>query len=105
MTNIRRQHPLLILCLSLPLICVGAPAAAQSESAESLVTPRLPAANSPLETPAASGQYVIGSDDVVSITVRQAPELNAIARVADNGAISLPLLGEMMVARQTTQQV
>lgn len=45
--------------------------------------------------------YILGSDDVLSITVYREEELNRDVRVGTNGCISFPLLGEVEVSGQT----
>lgn len=47
------------------------------------------------------GEYRIGPDDVLDISVFAAPELNRIARVSSSGDISLPLLGSVRSAGLT----
>ena len=55
-------------------------------------------------TPSGSG-YRIGAMDVLDISVFQVPELTKSVQVADTGTINLPLVGEVMVAGKTAQQV
>ena len=43
--------------------------------------------------------------DVLDISVFQVPELTKSVQVADTGTINLPLLGEVVVAGRTAQQV
>ncbi len=47
---------------------------------------------------AQTGDYVIGSKDLLQISVLEIPDLNVERRVTDNGTIDLPLLGEFRVA-------
>ncbi|MBI2213554.1 MAG: polysaccharide biosynthesis/export family protein [Acidobacteria bacterium] len=47
------------------------------------------------------GEYRIGPKDLVEIKVYEAPELNGERRVADNGSISMPLLGEVSISGLT----
>ena len=50
--------------------------------------------------------YVIGAEDVLSIDVFGLPELSPpLVRVANNGTISLPLLGSVQAAGLTTDQL
>lgn len=87
----------------------------------------LPAQNSPREVPPAavggsgenpplstlsvtSGQsrssdYVIGPEDVLDIDVFNVPELTKTVRVANDGTISLALLGHVQAAGCTTEQL
>lgn len=49
--------------------------------------------------------YRIGSDDVLDITVFDAPELNRKLRVSANGEISTPLTGEVRAAGLTAHEL
>jgi polysaccharide biosynthesis/export protein len=51
------------------------------------------------------GDYLIGPEDLLEITVLEAPDLNRIVRVSDDGSISLALLGSIQVARMSTREV
>lgn len=51
------------------------------------------------------GEYRIGPKDLLEIKVLEAPELNGERRVADNGSISVPLLGEVSVSGLTAVEV
>lgn len=60
-----------------------------------------------LALPAAAqdfGEYRIGPKDLLDIKVLEAPELNGERRVSDNGAVSLPLLGEVSVSGLTAAE-
>lgn len=50
---------------------------------------------------APSGDYRIGSKDLLEIRVLEIPELNLERRVGDSGAIDLPLLGQFNIAGLT----
>jgi polysaccharide biosynthesis/export protein len=57
-----------------------------------------------LATPVAAAQdYRIGPQDLLDISVFEAPELNRVVRVAASGEISLPLLGSVQAANLTPQ--
>jgi polysaccharide export outer membrane protein len=49
--------------------------------------------------------YKIGPQDVLEISVFQAPDLSKTVEVADNGTIDFPLIGETPVSGKTAQQV
>jgi polysaccharide export outer membrane protein len=51
------------------------------------------------------GDYRLGPDDQVAISVLQAPELSATVRVSDEGSISLPLLGAVRASGLTASQL
>jgi polysaccharide biosynthesis/export protein len=57
-----------------------------------------PAVNSSL------GDYQIGPEDLLEISVLEAPDLSRTVRVSDDGAISLPLLGSIQVAGLSTRE-
>jgi len=58
------------------------------------------------ETPALqSNDYRIGPKDLLEITVFELPELNQTARVAEDGSITLSLLGKVEVAGLTAQEL
>jgi polysaccharide export outer membrane protein len=50
------------------------------------------------------GDYLIGPEDLLEITVLEAPDLNRTARVSDDGSISLALLGSIEVAGLSTRE-
>lgn len=51
-----------------------------------------------------TGDYRIGSKDLLEIRVLEIPELNVERRVADSGTIDLPLLGQINIAGQTASE-
>jgi len=52
-----------------------------------------------------SQEYQIGSEDVLSINFWQQPDLNSTVKVRQDGKISLPVIGEIMVAGLTTSEL
>jgi polysaccharide biosynthesis/export protein len=50
------------------------------------------------------GDYRIGAEDLLEISVLEAPDLNRTVRVADDGTVSLALLGSVEVAGLTTRE-
>ncbi len=52
-----------------------------------------------------AGQYVIGDDDMLSISVWKEPELSVNVPVRPDGMISVPLLGDVKAAGKTPQQL
>ncbi|MBP7147042.1 MAG: SLBB domain-containing protein [Acidobacteria bacterium] len=62
----------------------------------------LPAVTRP--APVYDDEYVIGSHDVIAITVFDLKDLDSKRRVSGDGKISLPLLGEVEVGGLTPQQ-
>lgn len=55
--------------------------------------------------PLISGDYRIGKDDILDISVLQAPELRTTAIVPANGVISMPWIGDVQVLNATTDSL
>jgi len=55
--------------------------------------------------PVHAGDYLIGSQDVLKITVFDNPDLTTEARVSGEGKITFPLLGEIVVKNLTARQI
>ena len=53
----------------------------------------------------ASDVYRIGKDDIVQVSVWRNPELSVTVPVRPDGRISVPLVGDVMVANRTPDQV
>ena len=51
------------------------------------------------------GNYKIGTDDLLEVSVFEAPDLNRTARVSADGNISLPLLGSVRAAGLTPSEL
>ncbi len=58
----------------------------------------------PLPIPDVSGNYVLKPSDLISIRVYQEGDLNTNARLAQDGTIVLPLVGEVKVSDLTVRQ-
>lgn len=52
-----------------------------------------------------TGDYRIGPQDLLDISIFEAPELNRTVRVSENGEVSLPLLGGVHVVRLTAREL
>jgi polysaccharide export outer membrane protein len=65
------------------------------------------ASNRPSNTPTSSaGQdYRIGKDDLIEVSVFEAPELGGASRVTATGQVTLPLVGAVDVAGHTVREV
>jgi len=48
------------------------------------------------------GEFILGPSDVLKITVWRNPELSTDAIVRPDGTISMPLVGDLQAAGQTT---
>ncbi|MBD5803737.1 Polysialic acid transport protein KpsD precursor [Azoarcus sp. Aa7] len=57
------------------------------------------------DVPTQSGDYMLGSGDVIRITVYQNPDLTTEARVSEGGLISFPLLGSVAVGGRSAGSV
>ncbi len=96
----------LTACLLLSLAPV-IPGAAQDAEEPVLTLEARPAAPAPTPPPTAGlplrggSDYLIGKQDLLEIRVFGLEELNQTVRVADDGSISLPLLGRLLVAGLT----
>jgi polysaccharide export outer membrane protein len=49
--------------------------------------------------------YLIGPEDLLEISVLEAPDFNRVVRVSDDGAISIALLGSIQAAGLTTREL
>jgi polysaccharide export outer membrane protein len=65
----------------------------------------LPPPDAVVTSDARAPEYRIGAQDVLEVTVLQAPELTKSFTVDNKGAIALPLLGEVPVAAKTAHEV
>ena len=52
-----------------------------------------------------STAYRVGSADVIEISVFKVPELSKAVQVGDNGTVNLALVGEVMAAGKTAQEI
>lgn len=59
------------------------------------VTPKLP--DKPAATAVSSLDYKLGPDDLMALTVLEAPELGGSLRVSNNGQVNVPLVGVVNV--------
>ena len=59
----------------------------------------------PQAPPGRQEEYRIGSEDLLDITVFEAPELNRALRISASGEISLPLLGAVRAAGLTAREL
>jgi polysaccharide export outer membrane protein len=50
-------------------------------------------------------EYKVGPKDLLEITVFELPELNQTVRVSEDGSISLPLLGKVMIEGSTKEEL
>lgn len=55
--------------------------------------------------PGLAQDYLVGSQDVLRITVYEHPDLTTVARVGEEGKITFPFIGEMEVRNLSVQQI
>jgi polysaccharide export outer membrane protein len=69
----------------------------------------LPAApilsQSPPSTPVQGGDYLIGVEDVLSLSVWKQPDLSKLVNVRPDGKITVPLMGELQASGKTPMQL
>jgi polysaccharide export outer membrane protein len=113
--------PFLALLLSAPLVFPGLlsaqaiSSAAQSQADSGQETPNTTedwnkrlqemVATAKVASPQGVSEYHIGSDDLLDITVFEAPEMNREVRVSASGEISLPLLGGVRATGLTPREL
>lgn len=94
-----------IACSSMLVFVVPGSAAAQS-SLDLQLSSSIDRAEARSGATTPSGAYQIGPDDVISVTVYQEPDLSVTdTKVAPDGTISIPLLGNLRVAGLSSQQL
>lgn len=83
---VRTSHPLRLVLMALCLLCVLAmwPGRAQAQDAKK--------------------DYVLGAGDVVRINVYQNPDLTLETRINESGAISYPLLGQVVLGGRSVTE-
>lgn len=64
-----------------------------------------PQGAAPAAPAAATDVYKIGQDDIIQVSVWRNPELSVTVPVRPDGRISVPLVGDVMVAGRTPDQV
>jgi len=107
---------ILALALSAVVQAAGSPASAVQTQAPPAATTKPAEAPAPPEpqtappadpaaSPAAEGDYEVGAGDVLEINVFGNDDLSRIPTIQTNGAVSLPLLGEVQVSGLTVAEV
>jgi protein involved in polysaccharide export with SLBB domain len=87
---------------SIVVVLVAAPAFGQSASP---TVDAVRQAAVPPVTDADDGSYRLSPGDVIDIKFAHNPELNEEVRIRPDGRISMPLVGEMLVARTTIAEL
>jgi len=105
-----RRLPLPAIALAISLACASpqqqpAPPAAPPPAKASPATPTAKVLASPFAMPPTSDQdYSIGAQDVLEIREYQLKDLDVTRRVDNDGSVTLPLLGKVMVGGLNPQQ-
>jgi len=117
------EHPSLsfTICLSIVFLLTSSPSRAQnaedkpaSQDPQAIQIPTTNADTTEGKTQGNSDQYsgvpfgsnyILGPEDVIKIEVFDLPELSKTARVANDGTISLPLIGRVQAAGLTADQL
>lgn len=76
-----------------------------SDASSATATTQPAQTNSPAGSPQTDPTYVIGNDDLLSISVWKEPDLTKQVPVRSDGKISLPLVGEVQAAGQTPPEL
>ncbi|MET0333251.1 MAG: polysaccharide export protein EpsE [Rhizobacter sp.] len=92
----------LAACASTPLPNAAVPTAAPAEARPAAPPPE---AATRSNGPDRSRDYVVGSGDVLRITVYQNTDLSLETRVNESGVISYPLLGQVVVGGRSVGEV
>jgi polysaccharide biosynthesis/export protein len=95
-----------IICCAIlvfvPVLLVSAQQ--QSANNHALAAPAATADES-TPKPADAEKYIIGSDDVLAVSVWKEPEISRTVPVRSDGKITLPLIGEMVAGGRTPKAV
>jgi polysaccharide export outer membrane protein len=105
-TLVRRWHrlPVLMTFIAASAVCASA---ARQQGPVAVVNSPVPAAESAAAAtvPAAAPEYVIGTDDVLSISFWGEKDLTAEVTVRPDGKVTLPLLNDVMASGRTPEQL
>lgn len=94
-------------------VCI-APGWAQKPNKNTALTQQMAAASTPAPVPPSGSsemiskdpnEFVIGSEDVLAISVWKEPEISHAVAVRSDGKITLPLLGDVQAAGKTPKQL
>jgi polysaccharide biosynthesis/export protein len=85
--------------LAIPMLASAGPARAQGDEGSTPAVRVVPADEAAAES--AANDAPVGPEDLLEISVFEIPDLTRTVRVSEKGAISLPLLGEILVTGMT----
>lgn len=102
-----KNNDTLKICIVLCVAFCGSLMGATTASSQSDPSAVAPVAQSGTPAPGARSDatYVIGADDVLSISVWKEPDLSRSVTVRSDGKISLPLVGELQAEGRTPSQL
>src|SRR5579885_1991260 len=103
----RMNRKVSLIFLTAVVILLAGSLLAQTPDAGATPPPadQKPAGGAPAKTNDAQSDYVIGPEDVLAINVWKEPDISRSVTVRLDGAISLPLVGEVQAAGRTTLQL
>lgn len=109
---VRSYMPVVLLCLYLSACASGGDTLGTEDGLQAAAVPGASAGavsvvdELPPPRPAPDGtDRLIGSDDVLNISVFQVSELNRTVRVGSSGNISLPLIGDVQAAGESPRSL
>jgi polysaccharide export outer membrane protein len=106
MTLLRNAFALILILPAAAMIVAQQTAGKPVLSAQPATEPAVPVQTpAPTGPPAVSGNYVIGPDDSLQVTVWKEANLSATLPVRPDGKISLPLVGDITAAGFTPMQL
>lgn len=94
----------LIRALSTATLLMGASLGLQAQTAAGAATAVTPVRTAAPTSAEGKRDYVVGSGDVIRISVYQNPDLSLETRVSESGFISFPLLGQVKLSGQSVVQ-
>ena len=94
-----------VFILTLGTLSAQEPAMADASASASVAKVDAKGSSPKTTSPGGKSDYVIGSDDVLSINVWREPELTRLVPVRPDGKISLPLVGDVEAAGLSTTQL
>jgi polysaccharide export outer membrane protein len=95
------------LCLIVTSHCASAQTSIPSQATQDY-NKRITQLSKEVQSPVGSaqhGDYLIGPEDLLEISVLEAPDFNRVVRVSDDGAVSLALLGSIQAAGLTPREL
>ena len=83
------------------LLCTFSSAATLSNDTSPVAFPNIPSSS----IPAASGEYKVGIDDILTINVLQPDQIQTEVTVSPDGSISFPYIGNILIKGLTLNEI